>query len=113
MKTTLDVQDGLLAREKRYAKEAARPLHKVVEDGLRKVLAVLLPRRMNAGIPRYRHARAGLDTLTPARNLEAACIERQQAEAIAKVVSHGDACPRPRPGERAATKVVLIFKETR
>ena len=46
MKTTLDVQDGLLAREKRYAKEVARPLHKVVEDGLRKVLAVLLPRCM-------------------------------------------------------------------
>ena len=52
MKTTLDVQDGLLAREKRYAKEAARPLHKVVEDGLRKVLAVLLPRRMSASKPK-------------------------------------------------------------
>ena len=36
------------------------------------------------------------DTLTAARELEAAGIDRQHAEAIAKVVSHGD--------ERAATK---------
>ncbi len=42
---------------------------------------------MNAG---------AFDTLTAARDLEAAGMERQQAEAIAKVVSHGD--------ERAATK---------
>ena len=40
-------------------------------------------------------------------------IERRQAEDIAKVVSHGDACPRPRPEKRAATKVALTFKEAR
>ena len=68
---------------------------------------------MNTGTPRYRHAGAGFDTLTASRDLEAAGIECQQVEAIAKVVSHGDACPRPRPGERAATKAALIFKEIR
>ena len=45
MKTTLDIQDGLLARAKRYAKKTGRPLRKVVEDGLREVLAVRLPHR--------------------------------------------------------------------
>ena len=35
---------------------------------------------MNADTPRNRHARAGFDTLTAARELEAADIERQQAE---------------------------------
>ena len=45
MKTTLDIQDELLARAKRYAKKAGRPLRKVVEDGLREVLAVRMPRR--------------------------------------------------------------------
>ena len=35
---------------------------------------------MNADTPRYRDARAGFDTLTAARDLEAAGIEHQQAE---------------------------------
>ena len=39
------------------------------------------------------------DTLTAAQDLEAAGIERKHAEAIAKVVNHGD--------ERAATKADL------
>ena len=39
------------------------------------------------------------DTLTVARDLEAAGFERRQAEAIAKAVHHGD--------ERAATKADL------
>ena len=70
---------------------------------------------MNTGTPRYRHARAGFDTLTAARDLEASGIERQQAEAVAKVVSHGDACSRPRPGERVATQMdspVISSKNT-
>ena len=45
MKTTLGLQDELLARAKRYAKNTGRPLRKVVEDGLRGVLDVRLPRR--------------------------------------------------------------------
>ena len=45
MKTTLGLQDELLERAKRYAKKTGRPLRKVVEDGLREVLAVRLPRR--------------------------------------------------------------------
>ena len=45
MKTTLDHQDELLARAKRYAKNTGRPLRKAVEDGLREVLDVRLPRR--------------------------------------------------------------------
>ena len=42
---------------------------------------------------------AAFDTLTAAQNLEAAGIERRQAEAIAKAINHGD--------ERAATKADL------
>ena len=42
---------------------------------------------------------AAFDTLTAARDLEAAGIERRQAEAIAKAINHGD--------ERAATKADL------
>ena len=42
---------------------------------------------------------AALDTLSVARDLEAAGIERDHAEAIAKAVHHGD--------ERAATKADL------
>lgn len=38
MKTTIDVQDHLLARAKRHAKETGRPLRAVVEDGLRMAL---------------------------------------------------------------------------
>ena len=39
------------------------------------------------------------DTLTAAQDLEAAGIERRQAEAIAKAINHGDEC--------AATKADL------
>ena len=39
MKTTIEIQDELLARAKRHAKLTGRPLRAVVEDGLRQVLA--------------------------------------------------------------------------
>lgn len=39
MKTTLDIQDELLARAKRYAHRTGRPLRAVVEEGLRRALA--------------------------------------------------------------------------
>ena len=39
MKTTIDVQDELLARAKRHARQTGRPLRAVVEEGLRLVLA--------------------------------------------------------------------------
>ena len=38
MKTTLDIHDELLARAEQHAKATGRPLHAVVEDGLRRVL---------------------------------------------------------------------------
>ncbi len=38
MKTTLDLSDELLARAKRYAKRAGKPLRAVVEEGLRLAL---------------------------------------------------------------------------
>ena len=38
MKTTLDIQDELLARAKRHAQRTGRPLSAVVEEGLRQVL---------------------------------------------------------------------------
>lgn len=39
MKTTLDLHDELLARAKRHAKEAGKPLRAVVEEGLRNILS--------------------------------------------------------------------------
>ncbi len=39
MKTTIEIQDELLARAKRHAKSTGRPLRALVEDGLRLVLA--------------------------------------------------------------------------
>ena len=39
MKTTIDIQDELLARAKRYAKRTGRPLRAIVEDGLRRLLS--------------------------------------------------------------------------
>ena len=39
MKTTLDIQDELLARAKRHARRTGRPLRAVVEEGLRQVLS--------------------------------------------------------------------------
>lgn len=38
MKTTIDIQDLLLARAKRHAKKTGCPLRAVVEEGLRMVL---------------------------------------------------------------------------
>lgn len=46
MKTTIDIQDDLLARAKRHARRSGRPLRAVVEDGLRLTLAAsTVPRR--------------------------------------------------------------------
>lgn len=39
MKTTIEIQNELMARAKRYAKRTGRPLRAVIEDGLRRVLA--------------------------------------------------------------------------
>ena len=39
MKTTIDIQDELLARAKRRARDTGRTLRAVVEDGLRGILA--------------------------------------------------------------------------
>ena len=44
MKTTLNIQDELLARAKRHAHRTGRPLRAVVEEGLRKVLSTKSPR---------------------------------------------------------------------
>lgn len=38
MKTTIEIQDELIRRAKRYAKRTGRPLRAVVEEGLRHVL---------------------------------------------------------------------------
>lgn len=40
MKTTIDIADALLARAKRHAQRSGLPLRAVVEEGLRRVLAV-------------------------------------------------------------------------
>ncbi len=39
MKTTLDIQDALLERAKRYAKRAGLPLRAIVEEGIRRVIS--------------------------------------------------------------------------
>ena len=39
MKTTIDIQDALLVRAKRYARRNGHPLRAVVEEGLRRVLS--------------------------------------------------------------------------
>jgi hypothetical protein len=39
VKTTLDIQDALLERAKRYAMRAHRPPRKIVEEGLRRVIS--------------------------------------------------------------------------
>ena len=44
METTLNIQDELLARAKRYAQRTGRPLRDVVEEGLRLVLTTESPR---------------------------------------------------------------------
>jgi Arc/MetJ family transcription regulator len=38
MKTTIDVDDALLARAKRHARSVGKPLRALVEEGLRRVL---------------------------------------------------------------------------
>lgn len=38
MKTTIDIQDALLARAKRHARRVGQPLRAIIEDGLRRVL---------------------------------------------------------------------------
>jgi Arc/MetJ family transcription regulator len=38
MKTTIDIQDELLARAKRHARKTGRPLRALVEEGLQQVL---------------------------------------------------------------------------
>ena len=43
MKTTLDIDDELLARAKRHAGETGRPLRALVEDGLLRVLKTSPP----------------------------------------------------------------------
>lgn len=43
VKTTLDIQDELLARAKQHARSTGRPLRAVVEDGLRHVLSTPAP----------------------------------------------------------------------
>lgn len=59
MKTTIDIQDHILAAAKRHAAETDRSLRAVVEDGLRRVLdAAREPTRpyclpdLSAGDPR-------------------------------------------------------------
>ena len=39
VKTTIDIQDELLARAKLHARRTGRPLRAVVEEGLRQVLS--------------------------------------------------------------------------
>ncbi len=39
MKTTIEIQDALLARARRHARRRGRPLRAVVEEGLRLVLS--------------------------------------------------------------------------
>ncbi len=45
VKTTLNIQDELLARAKQHAQRTGRPLRAVVEDGLRQVLCNSVPNR--------------------------------------------------------------------
>ena len=43
MKTTIVIQDELLARAKRHARRTGRPLRAVVEEGLRQLLSTESP----------------------------------------------------------------------
>ena len=44
VKTTLDIEDELLARAKRHARRTGQPLRAVVEEGLRQVLSTPVSR---------------------------------------------------------------------
>ncbi|MCY3783647.1 MAG: type II toxin-antitoxin system VapB family antitoxin [Chloroflexi bacterium] len=59
MKTTIDIQDELLARAKRHAQRTGRPLRAVVEDGLRRVLSTAAPRQRYC-LPDYSVGEAGV-----------------------------------------------------
>lgn len=43
MKTTVDIQDELLARAKTHARSTGRTLRAVIEEGLRSVLSAPIP----------------------------------------------------------------------
>ena len=58
MKTTLDIQDELLARAKRHAQRTGRPLRAVVEEGLRQVLITSATHRRYR-LPDYSVGEAG------------------------------------------------------
>ena len=45
VKTTVDIQDELLARAERHARRIGRPLRAVIEEGLRQVLSNPTPRQ--------------------------------------------------------------------
>ena len=64
---------------------------------------------MTASTPRYRHARAGFDALTAARDLKAAGVEAEQAEAIAEGMRRAAGADRA----DLATKTDLADLETR
>ena len=52
MKTTIEIQDELIRRAKRYAKRTGRPFRAVVEEGLRNVLSDT-PRPKRYELPDY------------------------------------------------------------
>ena len=58
MKTTLDIQDELLLRAKRHARQTGRSLRAVVEEGLRQLLAAPT-RRAPYRLPDLSVGRAG------------------------------------------------------
>ena len=51
MKTTLDIEDELLARARLHAQRTGRPLSAVVEEGLRLVLSMAETRRAPFRLP--------------------------------------------------------------
>ena len=59
MKTTIDIHDELLTRAIQYAKNTGRPLHAVVEEGLRQVLPALPGSRYR--LPDLSEGKAGAD----------------------------------------------------
>ncbi len=59
MKTTIDIHDELLTRAIQYAKNTGRPLHAVVEEGLRQVLPASLGSRYR--LPDLSEGKAGAD----------------------------------------------------